>query len=176
MGPAMEVIAMLFSNHPMVLDAWRELSRGRAGGRTAHRASTGIQFALAYAIAPSDQIVARIQEHHERLGKLDNLYFGRAFARHVTHRLRRDQSAVGKVREAILYSETPDFLVAVLAPLLRNAVGLDDELLAQIDLRISQQGSRRLATVVHDHYAGSSLPVRAILAGAAEGARDDRST
>ena len=176
MGPAMELLAMLVPKHPKVIEAWRELSKGRAEAGTAHRVNAGTQFALAYAVASSDEIVARIQEHHGRVCKLGNLYFDRAFARHVSYRLRRDPAAAGKVRGAILHAETPECLVAVLAPLLRNAVGLDDELLAQIELRMSQQSSRRLATVVHDHNAGSNLPVRAILAGVAEGARDDRST
>lgn len=176
MGPVMELLAMLVPDHPMVLDARRALSQGRAEDGTAHRVNTGTQFALAYAVAPSDEIVARIQEHHERVCKLGNPYFGRAFARHVSYRLSRDPDAADRVRGAILNAETPDFLVAVLAPLLRNAVGVDDELLAQIEYRISQQGGRRLATVVRDHRAGSSLPVRAILAGVAEGSRDDRST
>ena len=174
-GPVMELLAMLVPKHPRVLEAWRELSKGRAEAGTVHRVNAGTQIALAYAVASSGEIVTRIQEHHERLWKLGNPYFDRAFARHVSFRLRRDPAAVDKVRGAILNAETPDFLVAVLAPLLRNAVGLDDELLAQIELRIFQQGSRRMATVVHDHHAGSSLPVRAILAGVAEGARDDRS-
>ena len=174
LAPAMELLASLVPNHPMVLDAWQEYSKGRQVDGPTHRINAGTQFALAYAVAPSDEIVARIQQHHERLCKLGHTYSDRAFARHVSYRLRRDLAAAGKVRGAILDSHTPDFLVAVLAPLLRNAVGLDDELLKQIDLRISQQHGLRLATVVHDHHAGSSLPVRAILVGVAEGARDDR--
>ena len=53
--------------------------------------------------------------------------------------------------------------------------GLDDELLAEIERRISQQMGRRLATVVRDPHAGANSPVRAILVGAAEGARDEHS-
>ena len=174
--PAMELLAMLAPNHPMVADAWRQYSEGRNVDGTAHSVNAGTHFALAYAVASSDEIVAKIQEHHERLSKLGNPFLDRVFARHSSYRLRRDLAAASKVREAILDSETPDYLVAVLAPLLRNAVGLDDELLAQIELRIFQQDGRRLATVVRDHHAGSSLPVRAILVGVAEGAHDDLTT
>ena len=174
--PAMELLAMLAPNHPMVADAWRQYSEGRNVDGTAHSVNAGTHFALAYAVAPSDEIVAKIQEHHERLSKLGNPFLDRVFARHSSYRLRRDLAAASKVREAILDSETPDYLVSVLAPLLRNAIGLDDELLAQIELRIFQQDGRRLATVVRDHHAGSSLPVRAILVGVAEGAHDDLTT
>ena len=174
--PAMELLAMLAPTHPMVADAWRRYSEGRNVDGTAHSVNAGTHFALAYAVVPSDEIVAKIQEHHERLSKLGNPFLDRMFARHASYRLRRDLVAASMVRGAILDLETPDHLVAALAPLLRNAVGLDDELLAQIELRICQQEGRRLATVVRDHQAGSSLPVRAILAGVAEGAHGDRTT
>ena len=175
-GPALEPLAVLFPDHPMVLDAWRDLSelRESRGNSTARRVNTRTYFALTFSATPSDAIVAEIQRHHDRLCKIGNPYVDRVFARHVSHRLRRDYTAAGKVRDAIVNPETPDSLAAVFVSLLRNAVGLDDELLAEIERRISQQTGRRLATVVRNPHAGMSLPVRAILLGVADGARDER--
>ena len=176
-GPALESLAVLFPDHPMVQNAWRDLSelREASGNRSTHRVNTRNYFSLAYSVSSSDAIVAQIQQHHDRLCKIGNPHVDRVFARHVSHRLRRDPSAVSNVREAILNPDTPDAQAAVLVSLLRNAVGLDDELLSEIERRISLQTGRRLATVARDPHAGSSLPVRAILVGVAEGARDERS-
>ena len=176
-GPALESLAVLFPDHPMVQNAWRDLSelREASGNPSSHRVNILTYFPLAYSVSASDAIVTQIQQHHDRLCKIGNPYVDRVFARHVSHRLRRDPSAADKVREAILNPDTPDAQTAVLVSLLRNAVGLDGELLSEIERRISLQTGLRLATVVRDPHAGSSLPVRAILVGVAEGARDERS-
>ena len=175
--PALEPLAVLFPDHPLVQNAWRDLSelREASGNPSTHRVNTLTYFSLAYAVSDSDAIVTQIQQHHDRLCKIGNPYVDRLFARHVSHRLRRDPSAVNKVRATILDPNTPDAQAAVLVSLLRNAVGLDDELLSEIDRRISLQTGRRFATVVRDPHAGSSLPVRTILVSAAEGARNERS-
>ena len=176
-GPAIESLAALFPDHHLVQNAWRVHSQFMAssGHRSTHRINPRTYFALAYSVASSDEIVAQIQRHHDRLRKIGIPYFDRIFARHVSYRLRRDDIAVGRVRDAIVNPDTSDYLAAVFVSLLRNAVGLDDELLAEIERRISQQTGRRLATVVRDPHAGANLPVRAILVEAAEGARDERS-
>ena len=176
-GPAIESLAALFPDHHLVQNAWRIHSElmTSSGHHSAHRINPRTYFALAYSVASSDEIVAQIQRHHDRLCKIGNPYFDRVFARQVSHRLRRDHIAAGRVRDAIVNPDTPDSLAAVFVSLLRNAVGLDDGLLTEIDRRISQQMGRRLATVVRDPHAGANLPVRAILVGAAEGARDARS-
>ena len=175
-GLGLESLAVLFPDHPMVQNAWRDLSESLEANynRSTHRVNPRTYFALAYSVPASDAIVAQIHQHHDRLSKIGNPYFDRVFARHVSHRLRRDHIAAGKVRETIVDPDTPDSLAAVLVSLLRKAIGLDDELLAVIERRISQQTGRRLATVVRDPHAGMSLPVRAILVGVADGARDER--
>ena len=176
-GSALESLAMLVPDHPMVLDAWRDFSELREASSkgTTYRVNTRTYFALAYAVSDSDGFVAQIQQHHDSLCKIGNPYVDRIFSRIASQRLRRDHTAAEQVREAIVNPDTPDSIVAVLAPLLRNAVGLDDELLAEIERRISLQEGLRLATVIRDPRAGSSLPVRAILLGVAEGAHHERS-
>ena len=173
-GHALESLAVLVPDHPMVMEASRELSELREanGNSPTHHVSPRTYFALTYAVSPSDEILALIQRHHNRLGKVGIPYVDRVFARHVSHRLRRDRIAADRIREIIVNPNTQDSLVAVLASLLGNAVGLDDELLAEIERRIIRQTDRRLATVVRDPHAGFNLPVRAILLGVAEGARD----
>ena len=176
-GSAIESLAVLFPDHHLVQNAWRIHSEFMAssGHRSTHRVNPQTYFALVYSVASSDDIVGQIRRHHYRLRKIGNPHLHRAFARHVSHRLRRDPIAAGRVRDAIVSPGTPDSLAAVFVSLLGNAVGLDDELLAEIERRISQQAGRRLATVVRDPHAGTNLPVRAILVGVAEGARDERS-
>ncbi len=176
-GPALESLATLFPDHPRVQKAWRFHSelRDSGGSRRTHRVNPGTYFALSYSVSPSDEIVAQIQQHHDRLCKIGNPYIDRVFARYVSHRLRRDPAAANKVREAILDPGTLDAPAAVFVSLLRNAVGLDDELTAEIERRISGQTGRILATVVRDPHAGSNLPVRTIFVDAVQGARDERS-
>ena len=176
-GTAIESLAALFPDHHLVQNAWRIHSElmASSGHHSTHRINPRTYFALAYSVASSDEIVAQIQRHHDRLCKIGNPYLDRIFARHVSHRLCRDHIAAGRVRDAIANPDTPDSLAAVFVSLLRNAVGLDDELLTEIERRMAQQTGRRLATVVRDPHAGANLPVRAILMGAAEGARDERS-
>ena len=176
-GPALESLAVLFPSHPMVQKAWKFHSelRESSGNRSTQRVNPGTYFALVYSVSSSDAVVAQIRQHHDRLCKIGNPYIDRVFARYVSHRLRRDPTAASEVREAVVNPDTPDSQAAVLVSLLRNAVGLDDELLAEVERRISLQAGRRLATVVRDPHAGSSLPVRAILVGVAQGARYERS-
>ena len=175
-GLGIELLALLFPDHPTVHDAWQAYSRTQAASNndSPYRFSTGSQFALFYAVSSSDDIVAQIRQHHHRLCKIGIPYLDRVFAQCVSYRLRRDTTAASRVRETIMDRDQPDSLVAVLAPLLRNAVGLDDGLLTEVTFRISQQDGRRLATVVRDHQAGTSLPVRSILVGVAEGSRNER--
>ena len=177
-GPAIEWLAVLFPDHPLVQNAWRIHSELRAssGNRSTYRINPRTYFALAYSVSASDEIVAQIQLQHDRLCKIGHPYSDRIFGRYVSHRLRRDPAAANKVREAMVNPNTPDSQAAVLVSLLRNAVGLDDELLTEIERRISQQTGRILASVVRDPHAGSGLPVRAIFVDAAEGARYERST
>ena len=176
-GVALELLAMIFPDHPMVHEAWQFYSelRESSGNRLTHRVNPGAYLALAYAVTASDAIVSQIQLHHDRLCKIGNSYIDRMFARYVSHRLRRDPTATAEVRKAILNPDTPDSQAAVFVSLLRNAVGLDDELLAEIERRISHQTDRKLAVAVRDPHAGVSLPVRTIFVDAAEGARHERS-
>ena len=104
-----------------------------SGHRSTHRINARTYFALVYSVSPSDEIVAQIQRHHDRLRMIGTPHFDRTFARHVSYRLRRDQIAAGRVRDAILNPDTSDYLAAVFVSLLRNAIGLDDELLAEIE-------------------------------------------
>ena len=176
-GLALELLAIIFPSNPMVHEAWQFYSelRESSGNRLTHRVNTRAYLALAYAVTASDAIVSQIQLHHGRLCKIGNPYIDRMFARYVSHRLRRDSTAAAEVRKAILNPDTPDSQAAVFVSLLRNAVGLDDELLAEIERRISHQTDRKLAVAVRDPHAGVSLPVRTIFVDAAEGARHERS-
>ena len=176
-APVIELLAALFPDHQLVQNAWQYHSELRSsnGNRQPYRINPRIYFALAYSTSGSEEIVDQIQLHHALLCKLGNPYLDRTFARHVSHRLQRDHIAAGNVREAILNPDTPDHLAAVFVSLLRNAVGLDDELLALIERRLDLQAGRKLAKVVRNPHAGSSLPVRAILLEAAEGAHYEHS-
>ena len=176
-GLALEMLASIFPEHHLVHNAWQFYSdlRESDGNYSTNRVNPRTYFALAYAVFDSDEIVVQIKRHHERLCKIGNSYLDRIFARCVSRRLRRDYTAAAIIREAIADPSTPDYLSAVFVSLLRSAVGLDDEQLAEIERRISRQADRRLATVVRDPLAGTSLPVRAVLMGAAESASGGRS-
>ena len=176
-GLALEALAVLCPDHPVVQEAWEFYTelREASGNRPTHRVNPGAYFALAYSVSSSDAIMALIRQHHDRLGKIGNPYVDRDFARHVSNRLRRDATVAAVVKEAIINPDNSDSQAAVLVSLLGNAVGLDNELLAEIERRISLPTARGLATVVRDPHAGLSLPARTIFVNAVEGARDERS-
>ena len=176
-GLALEALAVLCPDHPVVQEAWEFYTelREASGNRPTHRVNPGAYFALAYSVSSSDAIMALIRQHHDRLGKIGNSYVDRDFARHVSNRLRRDATVAAVVKEAIINPDNSDSQAAVLVSLLSNAVGLDNELLAEIERRISLPTARGLATVVRDPHAGLSLPARTIFVNAVEGARDERS-
>ena len=95
-GPAIEALAALFPDHHLVQTAWHIHSESMASSGQCHstqRINPRTYFALAYSVSPSNEIVAQIQRHHDRLCKIGNPYFHRIFARHVSHRLRRDHIA-----------------------------------------------------------------------------------
>ena len=175
-GLALESLAMLCPDHPVVKRAWEFYSelREENGTRPTRRVNTAAYFALAYSVSSSDAVVALIGQHHDRLCKIGNPYIDRDLARNVSNRLRRDTTVTAAVRKAIMNPGNSHAQAAVLVSLLSNAVGLDDKLLAEIERRISLQADRKLATVVRSPHAGSSLPVRTIFVDAAEGTRDER--
>ena len=175
-GLALESLAVLCPDHPVVQKAWKFYSESREAsvGRSTHRVNPRAYFALEYSLSSSDAVVALIRQHHDRLCKIGNPYIDRVLARRVSNRLRRDTTVAAMVKEAIINPDTSDSQVAVLVSLLSKAVGLDDELVAEIERRIALQADRGLATVVRDLHAGSSLPVRTIFVDAAQGARDER--
>ena len=170
-GLALESLAMLCPDHPVVKEAWQFYSEEREANQ---RVNPAAYFALAYSVSSSDEVVAMIGQHYDRLCKIGNPYIDRDLARNVSNRLRRDTTVAAAVRKAIMNPENSDAQAAVLVSLLHNAVGLDDKLLAEIERRIFLQADRRLATVVRAPHVGSSLPVRTIFVDAAEGARDGR--
>ena len=111
-GHAIESLAALFPDHPLVKNAWRIYSEmlASSGSRSSYRLNPRTYFALAYSVASSGEIVAQIQRHHDRLRKIGNPYFDRIFAWHVSYRLRRDVMAAGKVRDTIVNPDTSDYL------------------------------------------------------------------
>ncbi len=170
--PAMEILAMLFPEHPAVRDAWQELSKLIAGGRSGSDYSIHPQtyFAIAYAAVESSEVLKQIERNLDRLDEIDHGYFDSAFTLHVSHRLRRDDPAVSMVRDAVMNPATPDSRAAVLASLLADAVGLDESLLSEIERRIAVQDDVRLAPVVSDRAASATLSVRAIYSRLADAA------
>ena len=162
--PAMEVLAMLFPEHPAVRGAWQELSKliVDRGGDNGYRVHPQTYFAIVYAAADSVGIREQIGRNLDRLDEIGQGYFDNTFTLHVSNRLRRDTVAASMVRDAFLDPSTPDSRAAVLVSLLTDAVGLDEEILREVERRIAVQDNLRLAPVVRDRAASATLSVRTI--------------
>ena len=176
-SPALEAIALLFPEHPLVRDAWQEISAlfTDSSGSTERRIRAQTYFAVAYAVADSSEFLGQIERHLTQLEESSTTYYDNLFAHHVSHRLRHDDVATGMVRDAVLDPTTPDSRVAQLVALLADAVGLDEIILREIEGRIAAQNEVRLAPVVRDHAISASLSVRTMLTRVADAALDVRS-
>ena len=176
-NPALESLAVLFPEHTMLRQAWSEILRllatGRDNGGPGVRAQS--YFAIAYAATDSSEILAQIEGDLNRLANAEHPYFDNLFARHVTQRLRRDPVAANIVRQAVLDHELSDLLSAQLAALLAESVGLDEDLLNEVERRVLAQSEAKLAPVVRDHVTSTTVSVRTIFTRIADASLDLRS-
>ena len=176
--PALEALAVLFPEHIVVRKAWHEISTHL--GAQEDSSSRGVRaqpyFAVAYAATDQSEVLKQIESDLYELAEIGHTYFDNMFTRHVTHRLRRDPAAASMVREAILSPVTSDARAAQLVSLLAEAVGLDEDLLVEVERRIAGQSDVTLAPAVRDHPASATLSVRTILTRVADASLDVRST
>ena len=177
-SPALEAIAVLFPEHPLVRHAWQEISAliTDSSGSTERHIRAQTYFAVVYAAADSSEILGQIEGHLVRFEESGTTYYDNLFAHYVSHRLRHDDVATGMVQDAVLDPTTPDSRVAQLVALLADAVGLDEIILREIEGRIAAQNEVRLAPVVRDHAISASLSVRTMFTRIADAALDVRST
>ena len=177
-NPALESLAVLFHEHTTVRQAWREilelLATGPDGGGQGVRAHA--YFAVAYAAAESWEVLSQIDSDVKRLAMTGHTYFDHLFTRHVTQRLRRDSVAANTVRECVMDPETSDSRAAQLVSLLVESVGLDEDLLLEVERRICAQDDVILAPVVRDHATSATLSVRTIFIRVADTSLDVQST
>ena len=169
-NPVLEALAVLCPEHPVVSNAWQELSaliadRRDSGGYPVHPST---YFAVAYAGADSPEILNQIGRNADRLNEIGNRYWDNAFARHVSYRLRRDPIAAKIVRDAVMNPETPDPRAALLVSFLADAVSVDEELLKEVERLIADQSHVTLAPFVRDHVVSATLSVRTIFTRVAD--------
>ena len=168
-SPALQALAAVCPQHPLVLDAWRQL---RGVNRFYSFDEVRSYYAVAYAAADKSEIVDLLGRHLQRLEQLDSTFVARAFARHVTRRLRRDALAAELVQAQVLKATTPDSHAAPLVSLLADAVGLGEDLLQEVERRIAAQGDVDLAPVAQDFAASGFRSVRTIYMRAVDAAHD----
>ena len=172
--PALEALALLYPGHPVVIDAWRELSDliAQRPSRADDPIDARTYFALAYAAVEADAILGQIERDLDRLVKIDRTFVDHAFARHVTHRLRRDAVAAKVIRNAVTNPETSDSRSAELLSILAGAIGIDESLFREAERRIVAQTGVILAPVIWDYGFGAYLSVRSVLSRIADAPRD----
>ena len=177
-SPALRALTVLFPEHPVVLDAWQEFSALIADQRDSdgHPVNPYTYLALSYAASDSSEILKQIERNSDRLDEIGNTYLDNILTRHVSRRLRRDPIAAGMVREAVMNPATPDCRAALLVSFLADAVGLDEDLLHEVERRIAAQSNVALVPVVRDRAASATLSVRTIFTRVADAAWDVRST
>ena len=171
--PILQALAGVWPQHPLVLSAWNQL-RGATG--LSDFDSVRTYFAVAYAGANAGEVVDLLKRHLHRLEQFDSALVAHAFARYVTRRLRRDTVAANLVRDEIMKETTPDPLAATLVSLLADAVGLSDDLLREVERRITAQRDVDLAPVAQDYTVFGSHSVRTVFTRAVDAATDIHST
>ena len=164
-NPALQALASVCPQHPLVLDAWSHLRKEH----TFHNLDeVRIYYAVAYAGADTGEVLDLMGRHLQRLGQIDSSFIVDAFARHVTRRLRRDARAAELVRDEVMKVTTPDPRAATLVSLLADAVGLDEGLLREVERRIAAQRDVDLAPVARDYAVSGSSSVRTIFTRAVD--------
>ena len=177
-NPALESLAVLFPEHTVVQEAWSEISerlnsRPESGGPGVN---SHTYFAVAYAATESSEVLSLINSDFSRLAKAGHTYFDDLLTRHAAQRLRRDSAAANMVRECVMDPETSDSRAAQLVSLLVESVGLDEDLLLEVERRICAQDGVILAPVIRDHATSATLSVRTIFIRVADTSLDVRST
>ena len=162
--PALEALALLDPENPAVHAAWQEYSAIIANRRNPedHPINARTYSAVACAAADASQILNQVELHLKRLDKAHGSYYESSFARHISHRLRRDAVAADTVRDAVMNPTTPDSRAALLVSILADAVSLDPGLLGEVDRRLAAQNNVALAPFVRDHTVSATLSVRTI--------------
>ena len=175
--PALEALAVLFPDHPLVRDAWHEISSLVASRPAGSEGNIHAQtyFAVAYSATVSNEVLMQIERDLDRLEEIGHTYFDNMFTRHVSYRLRRDPDAADMVRDAIINPATSDSRAAQLVSLLTESVGLDGNLVQEVERRIVGQNDVRLAPVVRDHATSTKLSVRTIFMRVADAGWQARS-
>ena len=177
-SPAVESLAVLFPEHAVVQEAWGEILNRLAS----HPDSGGpgvnphVYFAVAYAATESSEFLSQIYSDFNRIAKADHTYFDDLLTRHATQRLRRDSAAANMVRECVMDPETSDSRAAQLVSLLADSVGLDEDLLREVERRIRDQHDVKLAPVIRDHAISATVSVRTTYIRVADASLDVRST
>lgn len=176
-NPAVESLAVLFPEHPIVREAWSEILELLSTGLDAGGRGVRVQsyFAVAYAATTSSGILAQIDSDLNRLANIGHTYFDNLFTRHVTRRLRRDPIAANTVRESVMNPEVSDARAAQLVSLLAESVVLDEDLLDEVERRILAQRDATFTPLVRDHATSGSLSVRTIFTRVADASLDLRS-
>lgn len=175
-NPALEALAALDRNHPMIRAAWERMTEAiqeaeHYGDDVVRRLPHPQTYlAVGYAAIDADKLVERIIRDSRWITDSGNYLFDAALARNISHRLRHDPTAADAIQRAILSDATPDPLAAVFVSLFTLAVVPDQELLDEISRRIARQDDVVLAPVVHDHITSASLAVKTILTRAADAA------
>ncbi len=158
-------------------DPTREaLSALIAGSRcpTGHPFRPRTSFDDAFAAADSSEIFERIERTLDWLDGAGETYYDDPFIRRVPHRLRSDTVAAGMVRDAVMNPATPDSRAAALVSLLAEAVGLDEDLLREVERRIIAQNNVRLAPVMRERDSSTTISVQTVFTRVADVALDLR--
>jgi hypothetical protein len=173
-SPALETLAVLFPDHSLVRDAWRDFYRIISADeeRAEHVESGGphphTYLAVAYAAVDSEEILWLIQRDLRWMEDRGETFFDDAFVRHVARRLRRDPVAVKLVGDAVADPTTTDTDAAVLVSLLAAAVTPDESLTANVHQRIDNQRDVTVAPIVRDRVIGTSVSAKTLLTRVAD--------
>lgn len=164
-NPVLQALAMLLPEHFAVQNAWQEFTEIIALRRRPSDAPIHLQtyLAVAFARADSREVARHVDRELSRLARIRQMDYDDSFLRHAFRRLRRDSDAVRMIRNTVLDPATPDFRAACLASLLSDAVGLDQDILHEVERRIAAQCEIILAPVVWDPTVSAALSVRTIL-------------
>ena len=163
--PLLEAFALLTPEHPVVRNAWEEISEIIATRRSP--SERGIfppnYFAATFAAADSSDILREIDMNFARLDREEHAAFDNMFTRHVVQRVRRDPIVADLVRSEVLNRATVDSRAARFVSILSDAIGTDEEVLQNIKHRLVIQEGVALAQVARDPSVSATLSVRTIL-------------
>jgi hypothetical protein len=163
----LEALARLFPSHPRVCLEWQEIGEALDRGEAVD-VHPRTYLELAYAAVEPTRLLEQVRRDVGWLNDRNILYYDRAFADAVVHRLRLDADGSDRIRKAAVDDATDDEEATLLLSLLSAAFTADEGILTATKRRMETTRRRTAATIIRDRLERAAVSATIVLTRIAE--------